>query len=83
MLVLTRRVGEEIVIDNNIRVMVVSVQGERVRLGIAAPPYIAVDREEIHARRLAPSVPANGKEVSGVACAVTECVPKDKREAAS
>jgi carbon storage regulator len=51
MLVLTRRVGEEIVIDGNIRVMVVSMKGDRVRLGISAPPYITVDRQEVHERR--------------------------------
>jgi carbon storage regulator len=51
MLVLTRRVGETIVIDNDIRVSVVSVRGERVRLGISAPKLVQVDREEIHERR--------------------------------
>ena len=52
MLVLTRPVGEEIVIDGNIRVTVVSVKGEKVRLGITAPPSITVDRKEIHDRRM-------------------------------
>ena len=51
MLVLTRRIGEEIVIDGNIRVTVIAVKGEKVRLGITAPPSISVDREEVHARR--------------------------------
>ena len=51
MLVLTRRPGEQIVIDGNIRVTVVSVKGDRVRIGIEAPPTVLVDREEIHARR--------------------------------
>jgi carbon storage regulator len=51
MLVLTRRVGEVIVIDGDIRVTVVSVAGDRVRLGITAPDYIRVDRQEIHERR--------------------------------
>jgi carbon storage regulator len=51
MLVLTRHVGEEIVIDGVIRVMVTGVQGGKVRLGISAPPEIAVDRKEIHNRR--------------------------------
>ena len=51
MLVLTRRVGEVIVIDNDIRVSIVSVRGERVRLGISAPKLVQVDREEIHERR--------------------------------
>jgi carbon storage regulator len=51
MLVLTRRVGEVIVIDNDIRVTVVAVRGERVRLGITAPDLVQVDREEVHERR--------------------------------
>jgi carbon storage regulator len=51
MLVLTRRPGEQIVIDGNIRLTVVSVKGDRVRIGIEAPPTVVVDREEIHARR--------------------------------
>jgi carbon storage regulator len=51
MLVLTRRVGETIVIDGDIRVTVVSVQGDKVRLGFQAPEYVRIDREEIHERR--------------------------------
>ncbi len=51
MLVLTRRPGEQIVIDDNIRLTVVSVKGDRVRIGIDAPPDVVVDRQEIHARR--------------------------------
>ena len=51
MLVLSRRPGEEIVIDGGIRVRVVSVKGSTVRLAIQAPPAVRVDRLEIHARR--------------------------------
>jgi carbon storage regulator len=51
MLVLTRRIGEEIVIDNNIRVTIVSIDGGKVRVGISAPPEVRVDRQEIHERR--------------------------------
>ena len=51
MLVLSRRIGEEIVIAGSIRVTVVSIRGEQVRLGIVAPPTVLVDREEVHARR--------------------------------
>jgi carbon storage regulator len=51
MLVLSRRLGEEIVIDSNIRIKVIMVKGDRVRLGISAPPAIPVDRSEIHDRR--------------------------------
>lgn len=51
MLVLTRRPGEQIVIQDNIRLTVVSVKGDRVRIGIEAPPTVVVDRQEIHERR--------------------------------
>jgi carbon storage regulator len=47
MLVLTRRVGEEIVIAGNIRVMVVAVKGQTVRLGITAPSSVPVVRREL------------------------------------
>ena len=51
MLVLSRRIGEEIVIDEQIRVVVVTVRGDRVRLGICAPASVRVDRQEVHERR--------------------------------
>ena len=51
MLVLSRRVGEEIIINDNIRVTVVAVKGDRVRLGIVAPRDVNVDRSEVHLRR--------------------------------
>jgi carbon storage regulator len=47
MLVLTRKVGERIVIDHNIVVEVVEVIGNRVRLGIQAPSTITILREEL------------------------------------
>jgi carbon storage regulator len=53
MLVLTRGIGEELVIGDNIRVQVISIQGSRVRIGIDAPPEVTVDRAEIHLRRIA------------------------------
>jgi len=52
MLVLSRRVGEEIIINDNVRVTVVAVKGDRVRLGIVAPRDVTVDRSEVHERRL-------------------------------
>ena len=52
MLLLSRRIGEEIVIDRDIHVMVVDVSGDRVRLGITAPHTIRVDRREISERRV-------------------------------
>jgi carbon storage regulator len=53
MLVLTRRIGEEIVIGEDIHVAVLAIQGEKVRLGVVAPPDVQVDRQEVRDRRLA------------------------------
>ncbi len=52
MLVLSRKVGEQIAIDGDIRLTVVAIQGKQVRIGIAAPSSVLVDREEIRERRL-------------------------------
>ena len=53
MLVLTRKIGEQIVINGDICVTIVDIQRDRVRLGIAAPRETVVDRREIHERRIA------------------------------
>jgi carbon storage regulator len=53
MLVLTRRVGEEIRIGNAVHVRVVALNGQRVRLGITAPACIRVAREELLENRFA------------------------------
>jgi len=50
MLVLTRKVGEKIVIDHNITVTITAIDGNKVRIGVSAPPDISIHREEIHQR---------------------------------
>jgi carbon storage regulator len=52
MLVLSRRVGEEIVIDGQTRLIVLGVKGGVTRLGFVAPPSVRVDRKELHDRIL-------------------------------
>lgn len=52
MLVLTRRVGESIVIANDIRITVVALGNGRVKIGIDAPQGVSVDRSEIHERKM-------------------------------
>ncbi len=47
MLVLSRKVGEAFIIHDNVRVMVVGINGGQIRLGIEAPRDMAVHREEV------------------------------------
>src|SRR5262245_28931282 len=63
MLVWTRRVGEQIVIDSAIRVTVVAVKGEKVRIGVTAPASVRVDRQEVHERRRTPGSGRNALAV--------------------
>jgi len=48
MLILTRKVGESITIGDDVKITVLGVQGQQVRLGIVAPQKVAVHREEIY-----------------------------------
>jgi carbon storage regulator len=58
MLVLSRRIGETVVIEGGIRLTVVSISGNKVRLGITAPEGVRVDRLEVHNRLSEFAVPA-------------------------
>ncbi len=48
MLVLTRKLGESIAIDDHIKIIVVQIKGKQVRLGIKAPKETKIHREEVY-----------------------------------
>jgi carbon storage regulator len=48
MLILTRKLGESITIGDDIKITFLEAKGKQVRIGIEAPPHIAVHREEIY-----------------------------------
>ena len=50
MLILTRRIGETVVIGDNVNITVLGVKGNQVRLGVNAPRTVSVHREEIYQR---------------------------------
>ncbi|MGH8229167.1 MAG: carbon storage regulator CsrA [Steroidobacteraceae bacterium] len=76
MLILTRRPGERLCIGENIVITVLAVKGNQVRVGIAAPRDIAIDREEVYERkqadRRAGRLPASDSPVEDIAAAAAD-----------
>jgi carbon storage regulator len=72
MLILTRRVGETLMIGDSVTVTVLGVKGNQVRVGITAPKDVAVHREEIFQR-----LQKDGADAGSAAGAGDETLPKD------
>ena len=53
MLVLTRKIGEEIIINNDIKIAILDVRGREIRIGIEAPKSVKINRKEIHEKMIA------------------------------
>ena len=63
MLILSRRVGESVVIGDDVSITVLRVKGNQVRLGVNAPKSVAVQREEV-SERIKPDVAAAASQLS-------------------
>ena len=62
MLILTRCVDDVILVGDNIEVKVMRIRGNKVRLGVTAPPDIAIDRSEIRALKNAAAAALNERQ---------------------
>jgi carbon storage regulator len=73
MLVLARKIGQSIVINDNVEVLVIEVRGDQVRLGIDAPRTIPVHRKELLEQIRAENVQAAAKaDLDSVSKAISE-----------
>jgi len=75
MLVLSRRVGEKIIINDNIEVMILSVEGKKVRCGIKAPDDVMIYRNELYEKKKSKNKDTK-KEEKGE----ESCLTKKERE---
>ncbi len=66
MLVLTRKLGESIAIDDHIKIVVVQIKGKQVRLGIKAPKETKIHREEVYQAILDQNTEASQADMNSI-----------------
>ena len=66
MLVLTRKLGESIAIDDHIKIVVVQIKGKQVRLGIKAPKETKIHREEVYKAIQDQNTEASQADMAGI-----------------
>ena len=76
MLVLTRKLGESIAIDDHIKIVVVQIKGKQVRLGIKAPKETKIHREEVYAAIQAQNTEAAKSDISSISDLTKELIKK-------
>lgn len=76
MLVLSRKIGQSLLIGNDIRIKVVEIRGQQVRLGLEAPDDVPVIREELH-REVAEN---NARAANPDGAAVAELAARLRRQ---
>jgi len=79
-LVLSRKKNESIVINDDIKIVVVEIRGDKVRLGIEAPKHIPVHRQEVFDAIHRKNDPLTGEEVIGNAVAEAQPETQDKAD---
>lgn len=64
MLILARKIGQKIVIGDDIELTVVDIRGDQVRLGITAPRHVSIDRKELREKILAEKAEAEAAKIA-------------------
>jgi carbon storage regulator len=79
MLVLTRKPSQSIMIGDGVEVQVLSVAGEKVRLGITAPRDVSIFRNEVYARIEGENEPTGARDDEGANAAVSDALERLSR----
>ena len=80
MLILTRRVGESVIVGDDIVISVIEVRGDAVRIGIQAPRSVSVHREEVYLELQRANEQAASSSDAAIGAVVEELMGEDQPE---